>query len=488
MSSPDLRDVSAASPDSAWAVGTAGGSSLILHWDGSTWARETLPALNPGHELSGVVAISDTEAWAVGSVPNGVNDQTLVLHRVDGTWTRVPSANHNTDQNVLQAIAAVAPDDIWAAGRYRALGNVEVLMEHWNGATWTEVTYPDIGTLDWSHALSASGPDDVWFAGHITAGSSGGQIGHWNGGSWSAEDAALDVNGIAARTANDVWAVGADLGADGSVTWTRHLVGGEWTEIPGADIDVLTSSFDDVSNDAPTGAWAVGTYYTDQVYPLIEHWGGDAWTPIAAPSVSNSGQRLLGVASAGGRLFAVGQSQKPLILSTCPIRVTAAGFSTDAAIGGIGDSVTWTVPRGEAGSPRVVDASGFELFDSGPLGAGDALSFAYTAAGDYAVTDQATDATGTVSVPVLADPPKGPRGSRFQIRWSSATPPAGTVFDVQIQRPGGLRFTSWKSGTTSLFARFLPDAGTGPYFFRARVRNATTTSGWSASTRIRVTN
>jgi hypothetical protein len=487
VSSPHLQDVAAAAADSAWAVGDSGGNSLVLHWNGIDWSRETLPAMNPGNLLYSVAAVSDTEAWAVGSAPNGANDQTLVLHRVGGTWTRVPSANHNSDTNVLQAVTVVGPNDVWAAGRYSALGQTQVLTEHWNGSIWTEVEYHDVGTLDWSHALSAAGPDDVWFAGHATAGGSSGQIGHWDGASWSAEFAAFDVNGMAARTASDVWAVGERLGEVGARTWTRHFDGSDWTVAFGEDSASTPSWFNDVSNDDLTGTWAVGGTSGSRV-PLIERWDGAAWRAVAAPK-DVRGVQMTGVTSADGRLFAVGLTDEyPLVLSACPVRVTSEGFSAPSAVGGVGVDTAWVVPWGETGVHQLVDDSGFGLFDSGSLSEGESFSFAYAAAGTYPVLDVVTTAAGSIGVPVRAAPAKGPETTRFTITWSSRAPAAGTVYDVQVQRPDATRFRAWQSGTTSRSGSFLPDAGQGPYLFRSRVRDATgASSGWSPARRVRVT-
>src|SRR5438093_857402 len=67
-----LTDVSAVSGSKAWAVGdyiddsTGATDGLILQWDGISWSQVASP--NPSstsNSLTGVSALSDSNAWAV---------------------------------------------------------------------------------------------------------------------------------------------------------------------------------------------------------------------------------------------------------------------------------------------------------------------------------------------------------------------------------------------------------------------------------------
>jgi hypothetical protein len=74
--------VAATSTRSAWAVGTDGDSTLIMHWNGTSWAR--VPSPSPGtteNFLGGVAAASAGNVWAVGdSFSVGGVPQTLAMH------------------------------------------------------------------------------------------------------------------------------------------------------------------------------------------------------------------------------------------------------------------------------------------------------------------------------------------------------------------------------------------------------------------------
>lgn len=60
-----LTDIVALSPSNIVAVGTAagGGTSLVLHWNGSSWVRETAPNAT----LNGAAAVVPNTFWAVGN-------------------------------------------------------------------------------------------------------------------------------------------------------------------------------------------------------------------------------------------------------------------------------------------------------------------------------------------------------------------------------------------------------------------------------------
>ncbi len=114
--------------------------------------------------------------------------------------------------------------------------------------------------------------------------------------------------------------------------------------------------------------------------------------------------------------------------------------------------------------------------------------FRFVGAGTYAYKDSANGAMARVQIPLTAKPGSGHVKTRFTITWAAGAPPPGYVFDVQIKRPGSRSFVFWKRGVTGLKASFRPDAGTGTYSFRARIRKKTNGkhSGWSNPTAIKV--
>ena len=61
----ELSDIVALSPTNIVATGTggSGGSSIVLHWNGSTWTRETAPDTV---RVTAAAGAGPTTFWAVG--------------------------------------------------------------------------------------------------------------------------------------------------------------------------------------------------------------------------------------------------------------------------------------------------------------------------------------------------------------------------------------------------------------------------------------
>jgi hypothetical protein len=89
-----LFGVAAVSARDAWAVGWYGSQALIVHWDGRSWAQ--VPSPSPAEQspfadgaLYDVTATSARDAWAAGSIIG--HSKTLIVHWDGTSWARVPS-------------------------------------------------------------------------------------------------------------------------------------------------------------------------------------------------------------------------------------------------------------------------------------------------------------------------------------------------------------------------------------------------------------
>ena len=118
-----------------------------------------------------------------------------------------------------------------------------------------------------------------------------------------------------------------------------------------------------------------------------------------------------------------------------------------------------------------------------------ALPTVFKGAGTYLIRDLAHGTSMTINVPMKVSPASGHIGHSFTLTWASGAPGKGRVFDVQIKRPGTSAWVFLKSDTTLAKMNFLPDATTGTYSFRARLRKSSNgnASGWSAPVSIAVT-
>ncbi len=211
-----LYGVAANAANDIWAVGSFTNrgeyaQTLVEHWDGTSW--QVIPTANvPGtnNELYAVVALEPNNVWAVGYWGNAASGfSTLVEHWNGSTWSVVSSPNPLGD-NFLSAVSATGANDIWAVGRSRNpfTFRTNTLIEHWDGNSWSTVIGFGVEPESAAYGVAAVSPGDAW-----AVGDGGGLtlIGRWNGSGWSVFPSP-NVTGrllaATAITACDVWAVG----------------------------------------------------------------------------------------------------------------------------------------------------------------------------------------------------------------------------------------------------------------------------------------
>jgi hypothetical protein len=105
----------------------------------------------------------------------------------------------------------------------------------------------------------------------------------------------FEVDGFAARSATDVWAVGLRPGGRCQYqTLTQHWNGSTWTVIPSPSNTTVNSVLDGVTVAGTRQAWAVGTVGcpADQSRTLTEHWNGSAWSIVASPNGGVTGDHF----------------------------------------------------------------------------------------------------------------------------------------------------------------------------------------------------
>lgn len=159
-----VTGLSALATNDVWSVGwiqyqANNPVTQIQHWNGTQWGVTTSPNVGTGpNQLYGVVALSDSDVWAVGySTPKPDTgyeypDRTLIEHWDGTSWSAVTSPNvdygSQARDNVLQGIVALSANDIYAFGWYSAnpsgeSGDIFSLVMHWDGTSWTVIPSPD---------------------------------------------------------------------------------------------------------------------------------------------------------------------------------------------------------------------------------------------------------------------------------------------------------------------------------------------------------
>jgi hypothetical protein len=181
-----LVSVAAVSATDAWAVGSGGKTPLIEHWNGSTWNIVTGAVSSA--RLYSITALSAGNIWAVGETGNRA--VTPVIEHFDGTAWHQVAQPVNTYQSFLISVSAASPTDIWAVGGQTGGTSAPVLLEHFDGTAWTEVPNPvlpaNLGYDGWLRGVTALGSGDVWVVGSAIANASASQTLalHFDGTSW----------------------------------------------------------------------------------------------------------------------------------------------------------------------------------------------------------------------------------------------------------------------------------------------------------------
>ena len=262
-------------------------------------------------KLFGVGAASPADVLAVGGYNPG-QPPTAVLtrpyaERWNGTgWsaTSVPLGSvypASTQAAQLNGVADIASGDGWAVGYVSDTSSLasQTLAYHWDGTAWTRTPTPDPG-----------GP------------ARGNQL-----------------NAVAARAANDVWAVGGDGYPAASLV--LHWNGSAWTQLSVPDIGSL-----DAISLAPGHAWVAAG-------DAVEQFDGTAWTTLPAlPVPAQTFAAIAGLAHTAAGLWAVGALE-----FTC-----GEGGICTSSYAALWNGTTWTrVPAGNGTGLSAVVAAGSKV-------------------------------------------------------------------------------------------------------------------------------
>ena len=150
-----LYSITAVSANNVWAVGSytypiSGGSlALVEHWDGKAWSVVSTSALSSGNNvlLLNVSALSARDVWAVGSYnTSDYSSNTLVEHWDGSQWSIVSDPTFKAS-TTLSGVVALSKNNVWAVGNSFDVSNPNgvstTLIEHWNGKNWSVVSSPN---------------------------------------------------------------------------------------------------------------------------------------------------------------------------------------------------------------------------------------------------------------------------------------------------------------------------------------------------------
>jgi hypothetical protein len=313
--------------------------------------------------FSVIIATGARQAWAFGGTNPG-GPSTPIAALWNGT-TLTPSTLPSGLTGFIDDASAPAADDVWAAAQYGRY------VLHWNGKEWRLAREWPSGQIT---GLTAVSTRDVWIFGTTTDGSRIVGTWHFDGTTWRpVTGAAGSIYRASAVSQNDIWAIGANSGADVILrydgrTWSRVRTGPALNGIQPEDI--LAVSNRDV--------WVAGTENTRAGWPRLElaHWNGSYWSRLPHGPTAWAGRLATG--PSGEVLLTampVSASTTGLIMRASPhgwgsVIVVAGGLASGVsdvalaprtsslwATGGIltrlgGAAAIWTGSLGPAGRPE----------------------------------------------------------------------------------------------------------------------------------------
>jgi hypothetical protein len=335
------------------------------------WATVAVPGAAPGSRINGLASIAQNDVWAAGyaTTAQGV-EQTLMLHWDGSGWNAVPSPNHGSGNNRLNAVTARAANDVWAVGQAAGGGGTTTLILHWDGSAWTEVASPSPGVTDNQlNGVVSLAADNAWAVGGADMDT---LVLHWNGTNWSRVASpspggvygASFLNSVSALAANDIWAAGAYQVVGYGETLVLHWDGSSWTQVPSPSPGV---QYDDVLKSVAMvsagDGWAVGSYtFNNSRRTLTLHWDGASWTQVGSPA-GGSGDNVLSGSTAGGPtdVWAVGNYTSGAAQQTMILHWNGSVWTlVPSGNAGTGDNRLYAVAAGPAG----------EVWAAGSYGAG----------------------------------------------------------------------------------------------------------------------
>lgn len=235
----ELRGVVALSATDAWAVGMDG----VLHWDGRRWSR----APGASGSLWSISASAPDDVWTVGTGAGGL----LVLHWDGKRWRSVPfapvpAASQSASGgktydffSYLEGVLALGPDDVWTVGTG---SDQKPIAAHWDGTSW--LLYPVRATFTGLGSLAADPSGHVWASGGLSGGAVAAE---WDGAAWRLRGPRVGASGAVAVRKGEVWAVRDDAVA----RWN----GTAWAPLEKRHPEIALES---LAVDAQGSVWAAG--------------------------------------------------------------------------------------------------------------------------------------------------------------------------------------------------------------------------------------
>lgn len=244
-----IEAIDAVSADMAWAGGRSISAGFVGSRDGPWNQRQSLPL---GSRVIDIDLASETEGWAVGSLPD--SPPIAQVWRWDGSaWNSWPV--EKTWE--LYEVQSLSEEEAWAAGR-----NV---VARWDGQLWSQVEGTPFDASFAALSMLNGGPEPEGWFGAV------GAIFHLKGETWTAEPTipGFWIPRMVVPAAHEGWAIARDLAEEEADQLLRYD-GEAWSPVSlpiRSDFDSLL----DVDSPVAGTAWIL----VDSNGLL--HWTGNSW-------------------------------------------------------------------------------------------------------------------------------------------------------------------------------------------------------------------
>jgi hypothetical protein len=383
-------------------VATGQASTLIYHFNGTTWTQETSVSPTADSRLFGVSCVSATFCIAVGDDVSGP-----LVERYNGTvWSQVAAPNAGVGGN-FEGVTCLSTTECTAVGSYFAaagVGPIDSLIEHYNGSKWTIAASPNPATSNGISSVSCTS------ATNCTAVAPFGFALHFNGTTWSTlpTPASGAFASVSCASATDCTGVGTvSLGTTPSATLVAHYDGTTWTSFltPSPNIVDLLDAVDCRNSTFCVAVGASGPTFNNGFFgtgvaspqPLLEmRTALTLSSSVAFPSPGQldtlSATSPVDVSSIGSALDIVDTGTGKVVGScaagtTCTTTVTLTGTTIHTYVAEIGTATGTNVTAVSA--PLALNTTAFSLTLTTSTNApapAQAVTLTATATSDVAAT------------------------------------------------------------------------------------------------------
>jgi hypothetical protein len=279
INNSQLSSTAAIADNDMWAIGVifspTSTQPFAEHFNGASWSVVPTPQINGS--LGGIAGVASNDVWAVGGPTYVDNTANAFIEHWNGTtWSIFPSPKLQKGA-VLSAVTAISASDVWAVGDVNP-AREGLLVEHWDGTSWSVVSSPAFTGAGPSIGVSADAGNDVWIA-------DGPIFLHFDGTSWSqlpgSPKPLINAGPVTAISPTNVWAAG--IGSTSRNGFPRGLIehwdGTSWNVVGSPIARTNTSSgLDGIAAVSANDVWAVGTT------EVAENWNGTSWNVVSTPS------------------------------------------------------------------------------------------------------------------------------------------------------------------------------------------------------------